>query len=200
MSKNEKTVVDRATGEVRQERHLKAESLQTDLAKIKTDPTDPHAKARARKFRQVFTKPSRTVRSQAYETDINNMVKGLTPFTQRKRPGFFVDETNLPLNYEAQFNAIQEAHEAFMLLPPEIRELFGNDPANLSRALGDPSNHAKLRELGIIKPLGQDNPPAEQKQGEAAQPPKGAKVAEGGAGSGGVSPQGAEAPSSGKSS
>jgi len=111
---------------------------------------DPHASARSRSGALTFSKPSKTVRSQAYETDINNMVKGLTPFTQSRRPGFFIDETILPQNYEAQFNAVLAAQNAFMQLPPDIREEFHNDPAELSRALGNPAAQKRLQELGIV--------------------------------------------------
>lgn len=113
---------------------------------------DPHGKARSRRGALKFTKPSKTVRSQAYETDINNMVKGITPFTQDRRPSFYIDETILPQNYEAQFNAVLEAQNAFMKLPPEVREEFHNDPANLAKALGDPKAQDRLQELGIIVP------------------------------------------------
>lgn len=118
----------------------------------KFSPIDPHGKARARRGALKFKKPSKTVRSQAYECDINNMVKGLTPFTQSRRPGFFIDETILPENYEAQFNAVLAAQDAFMKLPPEVREEFHNNPANLAKALGDPKAQKRLQELGIIEP------------------------------------------------
>lgn len=111
---------------------------------------NPHARARARKGALKCEKPSKTVRSQAYETDINNMVKGLTPFTQARRPGFYIDETIFPENYEAQFNAVLAAQDAFMALPPEVREEFHNDPAELAKALSDPKAQKRLQELGVI--------------------------------------------------
>jgi len=108
-----------------------------------TAPSRPHS--------LVFTKPSRTVRSQAYEADINRMVKGQTPFTVSKRKPFYIDETVLPDYYEAAFNTVLAAQSAFMTLPPRIRQMFGNDPAQLSRALADPALRHKLIELGIIQ-------------------------------------------------
>lgn len=147
---------------------------------------DPHAKARARVGALRFTKSSKTVRSQAYECDINNMVKGITPFTQARRPGFYIDETILPPNYEAQFNAVLEAQEAFMLLPPEVRAEFHNDPALLAKALGDPAAQKRLQELGIIdpattptpaKPKGPQGPSVPSDEGtHKSTPPSGSSV------------------------
>lgn len=138
---------DRAAAAERRLNEFKAE------LKAKKLTFSPHLKARSRATAMIFRKPSKTARSQAYECDINNMVKGLTPFTQAKRPGFYIDDTVLPQNYEEQFNAVLEAQEAFMLLPPDVREQFHNDPAKLARALSDPSQHEALRALGILPPL-----------------------------------------------
>lgn len=144
---------------------------------------DPHFKARSRSTAKHFSKPSRTVKSQAYECDINNMVKGLTPFTQSRRQSFFIDETLLPLNYEEQFNAVLRAQDSFMLLPPDVRQVFKNDPAVLAEALSDPSQHARLVELGVL-PSPSSTP---AKEGERSEPaPKGAK------GSGGREPPAAK--------
>lgn len=108
----------------------------------------------------IFTEPSKAINSQAYETDINNMVMGLTPFTQSRRPAYYIDETILPASYEEQFNAVLAAQEAFMMLPPEVRERFDNDPAELSKALGNPALQKELEELGVIGPTPTPVPPA----------------------------------------
>lgn len=114
--------------------------------------------------------PSLAVHSQAYETDINNMVKGLTPFTQSRRRMFYIDETILPLNYEAQYNAVIQAQDAFMELPPQVREMFKNDPALLAAALGDPSQVKRLVELGIMNPDKLPDP-AKPSPGGSDEPP-----------------------------
>jgi phage internal scaffolding protein len=128
-----------------------------------------------RKVQLKFTKPSKTVKSAAYEADINNMVSGKTPWTQSKS-AFYIDETILPESYEEAFNMVREAQDAFMSLPPQIRAQFANDPARLSKALSDPSQHDALRELGILPPL----PSAPE-----AQRPQKAGGAEGAASEGG---------------
>jgi hypothetical protein len=116
---------------------------------------------------------SLTVHSQAYDCDINNMVKGLVPFSQATRPAFFIDETNLPSSYEDQFNAVAAAQDAFLLLPPDVRQAFDNDPAVLAKALGDPSQTDRLVKLGVIPAP----PPSAAKPSQKA-PPKGGKPSE----------------------
>lgn len=100
-----------------------------------------------------FLKPSRTVSSEAYNHDINAMVAGQVPFTQSRRKPFYIDETVLPPSYEEAFNLVRRANDFFMLLPPEVREVFRNDPAVLSEALGDPKRQDELRKLGVLPPL-----------------------------------------------
>jgi len=105
------------------------------------------------RVKKMFTKPSRTVRSQAYDCNINNMVAGKVPFTQTRRQPFYLDETVLPSNYEEQFNAVLAVQEAFMSLPPDTRQVFQNDPGRLIAALDDPSRQEQLRSLGILPPV-----------------------------------------------
>lgn len=118
----------------------------------------------------VFRKPSKTVKSQGYEADINNMVKGLTPFTQSRRQPFYVDETIFPATYEQHFNQVLAAQDAFMSLPPDVREHFQNDPASLSAALADPKRQGELRDLGVLPPLDLDNPPAQPREKAEERP------------------------------
>lgn len=147
-----------------------AQARLNDFKAVKLKPGDPHAVARSRRTAKIFTKPSKTVRSQAYETDLNRMVQGLTPFTQHKQPGYYIDETLLPLNYEDQFNMLQDAQAAFMQLPPDVRERFHNNPAILARALGDPRQQEALRELGVIAPL-PPSPPSPERPSTASSGP-----------------------------
>lgn len=119
------------------------------------------------KFRRVqvhFDKPSRTVSSASYDTDLNRMVAGLVPFSQ-SRQSFYIDETILPAGYEQALNLVLDAQEAFMQLPPNIRERFDNDPAALAKALGDPRQQEILRELGLLP---EDKPVPAAKQKSAA--------------------------------
>lgn len=160
---------------------VRARQAELDAAAIAARrSSDPHAKARARVGALVCKDPSRAVHSQSYDTDINNMVKGLVPFTQARRPGFYIDETILPASYEEQFNNVLQAQDAFMLLPPDVREKFSNDPAELAAALADPSRQQELRDLGVIAPLPVDNSrgepnakPSEKAQPKPPEPPAG---------------------------
>jgi len=110
----------------------------------------PNSRARLLRSALHFSKPSRTVRSVADETDINRMVAGLTPFTAAARSPFFIDETVFPSTLEDHYNNLDSAHDAFMALPPAVREAFGNDPAVLAKALGDPSQAQRLIDFGLI--------------------------------------------------
>lgn len=119
------------------------------MPELKNEKTKSIKKPRPHSI--VFEDVSLTHHSQAYETDINNMVKGAVPWSIRQKSPFFIDETLLPDNYEELHNLIQSAQQQFMLLPPEIRARFQNDPAKLAQALGDPRRHQELVDLGLIQ-------------------------------------------------
>lgn len=126
-----------------------------------------------RKVVQKFTKPSRTVSSEAYNHDINAMIAGKVPFTQSRRQPFYIDETVLPESFEAARDLVLSAQGAFMRLAPEIREKFANDPALLARALADPRNHAALTEMGVLEPQSAKPPVPPAKPPEAPKGPQG---------------------------
>lgn len=98
----------------------------------------------------IFEKPSLTVKSAAYDTDINNMVKGLAPFSQSSKTPFYIDERIFPDSLEQQFNVVQDALDAFDTLPPEIRAEFDNDPRVLASRLASGDREALIT-LGVIK-------------------------------------------------
>lgn len=71
------------------------------------------------------------------EVDINTIVRrfGMT----REMPsgiagGVYGDFTGIT-DYESARATIERAREGFMILPPDVRERFGNDPSNLVRAV-----------------------------------------------------------------
>lgn len=97
------------------------------------------------------------------EADINNILQ------QFKRTGIIQHINNQPpvyadlpdtIDYQ-QALAIQDAADAaFAALPSVVRAHFDNDPSELLTALGDPSQTAKLTELGILKaPVTQEPQP-----------------------------------------
>jgi phage internal scaffolding protein len=55
-------------------------------------------------------------------------------------------------DYREALDFIREAGESFMELPANIRERFGNDPANLIDFLGDEANRAEAQKLGLLDP------------------------------------------------
>jgi len=78
------------------------------------------------------------------EVDINTIVRrfGLT----RDMPagaagGVYGDFTGIS-DYDGALEAIRRAREGFMVLPPEVRERFGNDPGRLIRFAQESSPEA----------------------------------------------------------
>lgn len=146
----------------------------TDLSpasvdKLSFEDNVPNSRVNLVKTALFCEDPSRAVHSQADETDINRMVAGLTPFTSSARSPFFINEADFPEHLEDHVSDLRQAESAFMELPPAVREAFGNDPRELAKALGDPSQQARLAELGLIpgeepqQPTqlsGGDSPPA----------------------------------------
>lgn len=83
---------------------------------------------------QPQSTPSRTKQEFKAECDINRIVerakRGLAPAFNPRKP-FYGDFSNVPTLTEA-FARIEEAQEAFMTLPAQLRRELGNDPRNIS--------------------------------------------------------------------
>ena len=100
---------------------------------------------------------SLAVQSERDECDINTIVRrfGLTghlPVGVRMPTyGDFVGVSD----YQTALHAIMDADEAFMAMPAEVRERFGNDPAAFVDFCGDPANMEEARKLGLVPPASQ---------------------------------------------
>lgn len=69
----------------------------------------------------------------AEEVDINNIIRrfGLTgQLPLGPQAGFYADLSEV-FDYESAVARVQKADDAFMTLPPELRERFDNDPGKL---------------------------------------------------------------------
>lgn len=95
------------------------------------------------------------------ECDIHNILRqyqktGIITHVQSARPTY----EDLPDNadYQQAMNTLLVAQEAFDGLPAAVRDRYGNDPARLLEALGDPDQKEYLREVGILRPS--EAPPA----------------------------------------
>ncbi len=95
-------------------------------------------------------KPSKTQQSFGFETDINNIVKGMiAPSYNQKTPLF--NQVVAPDAYENALNVIADANSRFEELPSHIRAEFGNDPKKLLAFIDNPDNYEKAVKLGLIE-------------------------------------------------
>lgn len=85
------------------------------------------------------------------ECDINTIVTrfGLTgempEFITTPLQGDFTEVTD----YRSALHLVMEADAAFMEIPAETRERFGNDPGRFVAFCSDPANAEKIKEMGL---------------------------------------------------
>lgn len=103
--------------------------------------------------------PSRTKQEFTKEVDINNIMKRFemsgydpTVLPVTKRVPLAGDFTQFPESYHAALNFVNQANDAFMELPAELRARFENDPQKWLKFVDDPANEAELIELGLVLP------------------------------------------------
>lgn len=119
--------------------------------------------------------PGRTQQHHAPDTDINLIVKrymqtGILPQTALQP--LYGDFESLTF-HEAQ-NKIRQAQEAFMLLPPQIRSRFDNDPGKFVEFASEEENYDELVRLKLRDPKPaskQAASPPETPPGAASRPP-----------------------------
>lgn len=102
---------------------------------------------------------SLTLQSHAEDADINVIVKrfGITGnFPQGLRAPTYGDFTYLG-DYRDALDALRSADATFMALPAELRNKFGNDPAEFVDFCSNPANIKEMQEMGLVVP---DLPPA----------------------------------------
>lgn len=96
---------------------------------------------------------SMTDQSIAPETDVNYIVnkfmKTGTVTHLSNRQGQYLDATTFPKDLGEALNAITRANQAFMELPAQIREKFGNSPEMYISFLQDPKNDQEAVKLGL---------------------------------------------------
>lgn len=100
----------------------------------------------------VFPEKGRTKQGFKTECDVNHIMEkyqktGIVTHLASQMPQFLdVSEVE---DYHSALEQVRIAQEFFMSLPSSVRSEFENDPAKLLDAFGDPSQHAKLAELGF---------------------------------------------------
>lgn len=104
---------------------------------------------------QIDLYPDKTVQSDVDGAEINKLVKrfGLTT-DEMPDPaiwdhmGDFSDVVDL----HTMMNRVVESRQAFESLPSTLREVFGNNPANLLEFLEDPRNAEDAARMGLLTP------------------------------------------------
>jgi phage internal scaffolding protein len=95
---------------------------------------------------------SLTVQSMAEDADINVLMKrfGITgQMPQSVRMPEYGDFTEVK-DYFSAMQAVKKAQDQFMILPPDVRARFSNDPQRLLEFVSTPGNEAELRSLGLL--------------------------------------------------
>lgn len=113
---------------------------------------------------------SKTVQADKADADINVIVKrwlktGQVPASARLPT--YGDFTG-PADYQQALNVVEEADFAFAQLPAELRDRFGNDPAEYVEFCSDPANRDEMIELGLL-----DRPSKVDNVVEPVTPPSG---------------------------
>lgn len=98
--------------------------------------------------------PVMTDQSFKDQCDVNLILKkykttGVITHLNRAK-GTYLDLTNAP-DYQTSLDTVIKAQDAFMTLPAEIRERFGNDPSRLITFLSDPKNNEEGIKLGLLE-------------------------------------------------
>lgn len=107
-----------------------------------------------RRVAVVNNEPSLTKQSFKEICDINRIMAryektGLVSHVSNK-PGIFEDVTKFG-DYKASLDRVNDAQEAFRLLPASLRERFGNSPVGMLQFLADSKNREEAMELGLVK-------------------------------------------------
>lgn len=110
----------------------------------------------------------RTRQSESQSADINFIVKkyevtGVLPVEERA--GVFMDISDMP-TFQAALDQVARANEYFMSLPPDVRAVFGNEPAEMLDAWKAGRHGDVFERIGLLERV-----PAEAPAAGAASPP-----------------------------
>ena len=104
--------------------------------------------------RKSFKKESRTIQSDKDSCDIHEIVRtyartGVMTHVAKNhaRYGDFSEIGD----FQEQKNRVNAVEEVFASLPVDVREEFGNDPANFVEYAAEEENADRLRQLGLEK-------------------------------------------------
>lgn len=100
------------------------------------------------------TDETRTQQQFAEECDINTIVErfGLTGELPNNLRVPMVGDFTEVYDYQTSLDLLRAADSAFMQMPAEIRERFGNDAGAFVDFTSDPKNIEQCREWGLARP------------------------------------------------
>ena len=109
---------------------------------------------------------SKTIQSEREACDINAIVRryastGQLEHITQAQPRYG-DFTSVE-DYLSVLTRVKAAEEGFRMLPAELRDRCGNDPAEFVAYLKDPENAAELRTVGLEKLVDELHGPAPKK-------------------------------------
>lgn len=124
------------------------------MKKIEVIETKRGKRIRVCTINDTTIDPDRTDQSQAADCDINNIVRRYKKTGQishlAKSKGVYADLSLLPDTLLDAHMMIQQASDAFMQLPAEVRKKFRNDPEEMIQFLNDPKNSEEAIKLGLL--------------------------------------------------
>lgn len=104
-------------------------------------------------FETINEEPSMTQQADAEDSDINVIMRkynasGMVPGVLQ--PGIYGDFSNVG-DYKTAVERVNAANEAFMALPADVRDRFGNDPDKFIKFATDEKNLEEIRKMGLAK-------------------------------------------------
>lgn len=83
--------------------------------------------------------------------------------------GYYGDVADV-VDYATALRIVEEADDAFMSLPADIRKRFGNDPSEFLSFVDNPDNLDEMQRMGLVPP---ESVPVQAAQGGAQPTPEG---------------------------
>lgn len=108
--------------------------------------------------RVSFSTGSQTLVEQAHRDacDINRILAnyrrtGMLTHVNQAKPQY--GELPDQLEYQEALEVVRGASDAFMSLPAEVRDRYGNEPSRFLAAIGNPAEADFLRAQGVLGPV-----------------------------------------------
>ena len=128
--------------------------------------------ARRKRVYTINNEPSMTDQSQADDCDVNlvmnRVLKTRDESILKRKQGFYAEVSEFR-DLGTHLMQVQEAQEAFMALPAELRRKFNNNPVEMIEFLDDPSKIEESITLGL-RVKTEEAPPKTEEPPKTEQP------------------------------